>query len=255
MPCFRYDGQIHVFAHVPKCGGTSVEDYLRQKFGQLGYFNRPDPQRYYADVWGRCSPQHVPWQDFVSTIPQEWIGQVFTVVRHPFDRFASAYNMRSTAPNESVFSQLPPEEFFDWYLRFERDDPYFLDNHFRPQTDFFPATAEVFKLEDGLDQVEAWLSHTFRIPGPVTGMGHNMKTPAPESDGWIKEEMSRSLCTKLSAYYARDFEQLGYDEHPEKLPTLKWLGGRSSWQRAIHKPLLMWRAKSHAKWALRSLKR
>ena len=44
MPIFRHDGALYFFAHVPKCGGQSVEDYLSRRFGPLAFLNND----YYA---------------------------------------------------------------------------------------------------------------------------------------------------------------------------------------------------------------
>jgi hypothetical protein len=35
MPLFRLNSEVHVFTHVPKCGDTSIEAYLEERFGTL----------------------------------------------------------------------------------------------------------------------------------------------------------------------------------------------------------------------------
>ena len=40
MPLFRTECKIVYYAHVPKCGGIAVENYLTGRFGALAFFNK-----------------------------------------------------------------------------------------------------------------------------------------------------------------------------------------------------------------------
>ena len=69
MPIFRIGDTLHYYAHVPKCGGSSVEAYLRTRFGSLAFLNTryldlPEQAR-----WTRSSPQHMALADLHRLIP------------------------------------------------------------------------------------------------------------------------------------------------------------------------------------------
>ena len=77
-----------IFIHVPKCGGTSLEAYLREHASALG---------------------HLPEPGLDLTLRREGLAQVlnrhpayfvFTFVRHPFDRLVSTWrhSLRGVGP-------------------------------------------------------------------------------------------------------------------------------------------------------------
>lgn len=92
MPFFLHAGRLQHFAHVPKCGGTSVEKALETRFGPLAFFDgehfRRDPVRRFA----RSSPQHMTAEVTELYIPRHFRGSSFALVRHPLSRFISAYH-------------------------------------------------------------------------------------------------------------------------------------------------------------------
>ena len=156
MPFFRTAGQIVYFAHVPKCAGTSVEDYLIARFGPLAMLDRRFLAAPPETRWSRTSPQHVDWQSLQTILPATMIDAVFTVVRHPVARAESAFHFQI-----GVERSIPPETRFSDWLREQiammRADPFVLDGHMRPQTDFVPEGAAVFHMEHGLDALIPWL--------------------------------------------------------------------------------------------------
>ena len=48
-----------------------------------------------------------------------------------------------------------------------KHDPWFLDNHYRPQIEFLGAPVRVFRFEDGLDAVFDFVSAEMGIPCPA----------------------------------------------------------------------------------------
>ena len=102
MPFFRAGPGIYFFAHVPKCAGSSVEDYLRDRFGRPGFVDNRFVQRPEAERWTRTSPQHADWATVERLFGPDFFDGAFAVVRHPLSRAVSAYHFQveveKTAP-------------------------------------------------------------------------------------------------------------------------------------------------------------
>lgn len=211
MPVFRHNGALHVFVHVPKCGGTTVESMLRDRFGPVGfldetYYGQTEPYR-----WSKTSPQHLVWSDFVRLLPEAMIGTVFAVTRHPLTRFASAYNFGARAG--AVPTGMGPEEWFSQVALSSDLLPFRADNHLRRQSDFVPAQAVVFRLEDGLGAVADWLDRTFGVRGEAPPPDGNV-APSPEADGFRAVGLSDRLKRRLEDFYADDYARFGYGRDP-----------------------------------------
>ena len=129
---------------------------------------------------------------------------VFMTVRHPIDRFLSEYKHR-------IGEKLDLPDVNTWVKRLLRrygDEPYMLDNHIRPQSDFWVERTDVFRQEDGFgsDWIEQLAN---RIPCQFTAekvdlaMKFNVKA-AERSD------LSEASVAALQRFYHRDFTLFGY---------------------------------------------
>jgi len=213
MPLFRCAGEIHYFAHVPKCAGRSVEIYLEARFGELGFLERDFRAIPLEQRWSKSSPQHIPASLAMRLFPADWIASSFAVVRHPVSRVVSSYNYY-LASVRTIPAALGIEEWFDEYLAFKRRFPYWLDNHLRPQVEMVPEAAAVFRLEDGLGALVEHLDH---LAGTTTGpreIPHEHGTPTPP--GMVKIPLSAAFSSRLEAYYAADYRRFGYDPDPAR---------------------------------------
>ncbi len=207
MPLFRINDQLHYFAHVPKCGGTSIEIYLAERFGPIGLrdldrFKLPPNLR-----WSRTSPQHIPAETLRRMIPADWIASSFAVVRNPIRRAISSFYYARDKNRHLPLST----EFNAWFLEAARwipEDPFRLDGHFAAQTSFVPEGARIFRLEDGLEQLVPYLD----------GLAGNSNTPRSipvvNVGRWRSEEDAPRLTdltlALLHQVYAEDFARFGY---------------------------------------------
>ena len=217
MPIFQHNGKLHAFVHIPKCGGTTVEAMLAERFGDIGflderYYGRTEPHR-----WSKSSPQHLVWDDFLRLIPDAMIDHVFAVTRHPITRFASSYNFY--ARSGAVPAGMGPEEWFSQVAGSSDLLPFRADNHLRRQSEFVPDKATVFQLEKGIDAVARWLDTTFGVSGNYAARDGNV-APNPEGDRYQNVPFSDPLRRRIGEYYADDFARFGYDTDPGREVTL-----------------------------------
>lgn len=210
MPIFRNNGDQHYFAHVPKCGGQSIENYLEGRFGTLGFIDNQFSHSPRKMRWLKSSPQHCTADDLAQLFPSDWFASSFALVRHPLERLVSAYNFQSTTWRH-VPVGMSIEEWFDEYLDLVKISPFYQDNHLRPQTDFVPKDAAVFKLEDGFSAVVAYLDKLTGTGSPDISVEHLNPTRPALSNYYEERALSPAFIEKLNGFYRADFERFGYD--------------------------------------------
>lgn len=184
MPLLSYQGRQIFYAHCPKAGGTSVEEFLLQ-YGVLAYYDRNWFGRRQKNLMDEghfpCSPQHLIWADFLKlhgSIPDV----VFTVVRNPMSRLVSEYKFqRRYRPALKWVYRCGFSVWLRAMLRLQKKHKYLADNHFRPQTEFAPEWSVVFRLEDGMGSVEAFLTGVLGSLEMGEGIGHSQVTPVEQN--------------------------------------------------------------------------
>jgi len=209
MPLFKVDEQLVYYAHVPKCGGSSIASYLRERFGPLGfhdnaYLQQPEDQR-----WTASSPQHVDALNLERLIPPSFFSAAFTIVRHPVGRAVSTYHFQleveNTIPEGTSFS--------DWLHSLSEThpkSPFAFDNHTRPMNEIVPEGATVFYMEHGLDALVPWFDALAKNQnGPRAIIPENVR------GDHIKVNNARVTPTQddlqlISEIYALDFKRFGY---------------------------------------------
>jgi Sulfotransferase family len=208
MPIFRIDDKLHYFAHVPKCGGSSLEAYLTERFGRLA-FHEPTRSLIPKDQrWNRSSGEHIPVAVLDMLVPPEWFASSFAVVRHPTRRLISAFFFA-----RDVLGTLPlSTEFNTWFREIPAliaDKPYKYGSHLAPQSSFVPNGSRIFRMEAGLEQVLPYLD---TLAGNTDGP---REIPAKNVGKWRRDEEPPTLSDEtldlIARFYAVDFERFGYD--------------------------------------------
>ncbi len=216
MPIFRHKGDLHFFAHVPKCGGQSVEAYLGARFGNLAFLDNRFFARPVAQSWSLTSPQHVDQQTLASLFPDGWIRSSFAVVRHPLARLISAYNFQATH-NRCIPNGMGIEEWFAEYRSLLPYAPQMHDNHLRPAVELIPEDATVFKLEDGLEPIVAYLDDLTGTKAPDTEIANLNALPEFGADAFTRAEVSPKLIAKAEKHFAADLKAYDYPPQPAHL--------------------------------------
>ncbi|WP_171060842.1 sulfotransferase family 2 domain-containing protein [Poseidonocella sp. HB161398] len=209
MPIFKAADKLVYYAHVPKCGGSSVNWYLAQRFGKLAFSDSRHTDRPPAQRWSRSSPQHVDCASLARLFPEGFFDAAFAIVRHPVARLVSAYHFQrdveKTVPAATGFG-----EWLEDIAERRAADPFVFDNHVRPMDEIVPEGAAVFHAEHGLDAIIDWLDAlTGSTAGPralprINEQGQNAGTARDRAVPGPAD------LARIDALYARDLERFGY---------------------------------------------
>ena len=213
MPYFETStGQLVYFAHCPKAGGSSVEDYLLDRYGPLGMLDRGwDSMRHNAGrkyIGPKAAPQHLTWEAAKPHLPRN-PDYIFAVVRDPVSRLVSEYNYQAGRSYRirRAFGRLGFGLWLRSVLAAASQDPWIIGNHIRPQTDFIPETAVWFRLEDGMDKIVIWLDEIDPGTSDATmDIPHSLKSK-PRKKRIIPSCVERSLVAKQ---FAQDYARFSY---------------------------------------------
>ncbi|WEG07907.1 sulfotransferase family 2 domain-containing protein [Microbacterium horticulturae] len=214
MPVFRKNGKNILFIHVPKCGGTSIENAFRDSGYVTEYLDRKLGQKSMNHL-RTCSPQHMHAAQLEEIFRLDRFDLVFMVVRDPVARFRSEYvykhrKEKTVSRRGDVVSAWARKQF-----RAYESNPYVLDNHLRPQHEFWMPAARVYRLEDGIDEMLSDLNRRFEIGVTAGGRALNSKKEAGFSSSEV--EMPDELTEFVCDFYRDDFTRFGYT--PRQAPV------------------------------------
>ena len=209
MPIVKASSKLIFYAHVPKCGGSSVERYLEARFGAVGFEDPRHSMEPAPQPWSKTSPQHVDKFALRRLFPVSFFDAYFTIVRHPMSRIVSAFHFQ-----QEVESKVSGNvAFSDWLAELEdqmAEDNYIFDNHVRPMNDMVPDGAKVFHLEHGLDALVPYLDDIAGNKDGPRAVGHTNKRGAYRKSGSDKVVPSSADEKIVSRLYAEDFHRFGY---------------------------------------------
>lgn len=206
MPFIESDRKRILFVHIPRTGGTSIEKSL----------NLVAPLRFFCPAplpFLRMTPQHLTFHDMKSLFGTDFFEYSFTVIRDPYRRVESVYNMRTALTRERFIKDIPP--FTVWLqinLSHASKDPYHFDGHLRPQTDYIGSGMKIFKYESGLPAIVGRVSEQTGIPLQLPEDRY-LKTESTVRIEWNYDSLSL-----VNKFYADDFRTLKYSM---RIPELR----------------------------------
>ncbi|NKX44725.1 sulfotransferase family 2 domain-containing protein [Roseicyclus persicicus] len=209
MPVYVINGHRVWFSHIPKTAGSSIHAALGALASEVDlhddtwtrYWRRGggwrDPDR-------RSSPQHMTWREAQDRLGPALPALRFAVCRDPVARLQSEFKYQ--AQRSRARRRITRFGFPAWLrmsLAAARHDPSYMDNHFRPQVEFFDDSFRVFPLEQGLGAVFDWIGHETgaRVPTDI---------PVLKKSTQPAIRLASSDIALIEARYGADFRALGY---------------------------------------------
>lgn len=201
MPLLVKDKTALLFVHVPKTAGTSVYTYFKTQGWKVEDFDR----RYRSNKFRVCPPQHYHREILELLYKFDRISGILQFTRDPIDRLVSEYFYRNKK-NSSLFSQ--QKHFERWWRAVRSDfsrDPFTLDNHIRPQSDFLLPKSTIARFEDDLSAgfFEGYLA---KLRQPV----HSSEFPAENISRRRELTISNEINEEIREFYRDDFTNFGY---------------------------------------------
>ena len=210
MPIIKYKEKIVHFAHIPKCAGTSIEQYLYSLNGvELAFIDGNFTQRQAHERWNRSSPQHIDGKSLARIFPLSFFDGFFAIVRDPISRVKSAYHFQQKR-TKRISASTDIDQFIQNDLFQNHDQIGWLDNHFLPQSRFFYPNAnyKIFKLEQkGPEKAKQYLDRTL-FDNDLESKIKKVNTSSNKSDIDISNE-SLSIIHDI---YDKDFMSFNYDK-------------------------------------------
>ena len=143
-----------LFMHIPKCGGTSVEQSFLKAGCHLKLHDRIDNAslNFLSNkLIYKCPSQHFHYKILEKFVDFNIFNDVFALVRNPYSRLASEYRFMGGR----IGSNSRQYEIDQWVNKVFSEytkNPFILCNHIRPQVEFIvPGLTRVFKLENSIE--------------------------------------------------------------------------------------------------------
>ncbi|MEM7420748.1 MAG: sulfotransferase family 2 domain-containing protein [Pseudomonadota bacterium] len=212
MPLYLNNEQAVTFLHIPKTAGTTIEAWLNNsgKYQQILFSQKK--------LEGMLvTPQHLGYHTLTELTkalsrPLEY---KFAVVRNPFERIVSEFfyriklgSIQLGVNSESLFSAWVVHN-----LKKYQETPELLDNHLRPQTYYVNDDVDVFKLEDGIQNV-------LETVGKHIGLHENTQVEAKKVGDKKNVWWSCTAIEMVLELYEEDFERFGYSNSTSSLEVV-----------------------------------
>ena len=210
MPIIKKNNLICHFAHISKCGGTSIELYLKDIGASIAFLDPNFLENSKQQTWNISSPQHIDGNSLSKLFPANFFDFSFTVVRNPIDRFKSAFKFQMYI-EKKISIETNINNFISKELKNISLKIGIFDNHFLPQTKFlYPSIGyKIFALENGLFRVKEYIDKKFSQENKNIKIGSENKSKLPE-DLDKKIDINEVSIEILNEIYREDFKLFNF---------------------------------------------
>ena len=135
MTIFKVNSDFIYFSHIPKCAGSSIEDYF-STFPECSILFL-DRDFYNSSLrnWTKSSPQHIPGNVIERLFDNSFFTDYFAIIREPVDRFKSSFNFQKYWL-KNIEEEIDPNFFISEILPNNYQKQGWCDNHFQTQISF-----------------------------------------------------------------------------------------------------------------------
>ena len=175
MPIIKANDKLIYYAHVPKCGGTTMQAAFKNSKISFVFEGNKILLR---DQQKESSLQHITSSTVEKLFGEIFFDETFSIVRDPVDRFISAYNYN----RKKIGFKYNINSFLSELIR---DKTFFFnkfDNHFLPANEFIPHSSKIFYLENGFLPIEEYFASKFGVANLVFGHEKSGKMLPKKSD-------------------------------------------------------------------------
>ena len=222
MPVITIKKKVLVFIHIPKTGGSSIENALNCH-PRIDLNNKKELIEKYLSGYGRISSgnklplQHLTFDEISNELKIRGIElfDSFSIVRHPYSRLVSSYqwHMRKYE-NEGRKERLITFESFVNNIDIKHTKADTSNNgprHFLSQTSYLEkkktkSNLKIFKLENGMQNVINWIHDEFDLRLNIGQINKSKKFTKFNSPK--KEEELRK---RVYSLYSEDYLNLNYE--------------------------------------------
>lgn len=206
MPTFSKGSKSVLYLHVPKTGGTYVEQLLIKNGFSMHHWSS---KRVVGSIKRaeRAPLQHMHSAMILSLFDPSKFSFVFATVREPISRLISEFRMRN--PQEAC--QKVALKWMREAIEKCRSDPFIYENHIRSQADFLVEGTSVFKQENGFgSNFVSDLESSIGVKFKVQSTKRHMEVKSELTEIQIRSCMSQHDIRELSQFYERDYEVFKY---------------------------------------------
>ena len=193
-----------LFIHIPKTGGTFIENEFKKYNYEVG---RHDPNKN-LHTNPTCSFWHTPLKSNKKINFKDYI--TFTVVRNPYDRIISEYNWKPFPNHYHNMGLTKDTEINDFVSKLNTDQIIYKgDCHLVPQTEYltdaYGNTVQHILHQEHLNEELNEFIKTYGL-----GIELSTKKNQQKSRNHTKDELNDTSLKFIQKYFKKDFDYLGY---------------------------------------------
>jgi hypothetical protein len=203
MPIFLKNSTRILFVHIPKTGGSAIENLFMKSGYDISLFSKNDFSQ-------GCSPQHFHRELLLKNVDTNCFDAIFTVIRDPVSRLISEYNFRMHVRNKREQPLIPISAWIRRTFANYKANPFVNDNHIRPQNEYILPECRIYRYEQGLENIIAGLMVDTNLEENNCRLGKIGRMQMSGNYIGKNNELTISDLIAIRRFYRDDYDKLGY---------------------------------------------